>query len=532
METPHATIKSSNWRNRYGILLLSLVIIMLGLMALNPLALNVDSALYLEVGRYLLDGRVPYVDYIELNPPLIHYINVLPVFLGNIFNINPIITYKILVLAVVAYACLMSYGLLQRSKVRNNLPIALLLPSLILFATLLDFPDFGQRDHLISLVLIPWLIVRTGRYDGDTIGRGQALLIGFLAAIGIALRPYFVVPLALIEIYYLLKYRQLSHIFRPETLTVMLVGILYIAHFALLPEAARSAFFNDLIPYVQDNYSSYALFSGEQFWLLMNARYLHLIYIFIAGIVLYWGLPHIYRTALMMPLALFAAGAYAVYLYQQLGFSYQAMPFILAVIIIWGIVLQGYWRAFADKATFSLPLTILRPLLIVFVLTSVILIVLLNIGIRILNSPPPPTARIALIASLTEPDDAIFIVDTDLTSIFPMLIQIDRHLDMSYLQAFPIAFGIFDYDTPNDLYGVEPLPDDVQNYLAILADDIEKYEPPLILIRTEECYACPSNFNINTMLQTNGFIDQYLSMYDILESGTLADFMIYRRMDS
>ena len=46
--------------------------------------------MYLEMGRYLLEGRLPYVDYIELNPPLIHYISVIPVFLADLTGINPI----------------------------------------------------------------------------------------------------------------------------------------------------------------------------------------------------------------------------------------------------------------------------------------------------------------------------------------------------------------------------------------------------------------------------------------------------------
>jgi hypothetical protein len=32
----------------------------------RPLSVNVDSAMYLECGQLLLDGKIPYVDFIRL----------------------------------------------------------------------------------------------------------------------------------------------------------------------------------------------------------------------------------------------------------------------------------------------------------------------------------------------------------------------------------------------------------------------------------------------------------------------------------
>ena len=37
---------------------------------LNPLAINWDVSMYLLIGSMLLDGGIPYIDIVEINPPL------------------------------------------------------------------------------------------------------------------------------------------------------------------------------------------------------------------------------------------------------------------------------------------------------------------------------------------------------------------------------------------------------------------------------------------------------------------------------
>ena len=53
------------------------------LIALNPMRIKSDCALYLEMGRQLLEGKLPYVDFGEVNPPLIIYLNAIPAFVAG-----------------------------------------------------------------------------------------------------------------------------------------------------------------------------------------------------------------------------------------------------------------------------------------------------------------------------------------------------------------------------------------------------------------------------------------------------------------
>jgi len=51
--------------------------------AIEPERRNRGSAILLDCGRLLVQGAVPYVDYVESHPPLSHYFHALPVLLAR-----------------------------------------------------------------------------------------------------------------------------------------------------------------------------------------------------------------------------------------------------------------------------------------------------------------------------------------------------------------------------------------------------------------------------------------------------------------
>ncbi|MBK7838137.1 MAG: hypothetical protein IPJ49_10765 [Candidatus Obscuribacter sp.] len=46
-----------------------------------PYAISGDTAMYLQTGQFLLEGKLPYRDFQDLNPPLIMYVCALPALL-------------------------------------------------------------------------------------------------------------------------------------------------------------------------------------------------------------------------------------------------------------------------------------------------------------------------------------------------------------------------------------------------------------------------------------------------------------------
>jgi hypothetical protein len=83
----------------------------------TPQRINHDCALYLQQAEMLLDGAVPYCDFADTNPPLIMYLNVLPVALARTLGLPVIVTFQAFVLALLALSAPEIYFLLARPRV-------------------------------------------------------------------------------------------------------------------------------------------------------------------------------------------------------------------------------------------------------------------------------------------------------------------------------------------------------------------------------------------------------------------------------
>ena len=58
-----------------------------------PLSTSLGSALYLQAGQMLLEGQMPYVDFVDINPPLIIYVSALFAALATLLKMHPITTF-------------------------------------------------------------------------------------------------------------------------------------------------------------------------------------------------------------------------------------------------------------------------------------------------------------------------------------------------------------------------------------------------------------------------------------------------------
>ena len=84
-------------------------------------------------------------------------------------------------------------------------------------ATLAATASFGQREYLCVVLVMPYLALSAARaqenHEVDTLG---SLLVGLLAGIGFAIKPYFLAVPALIEGALVIRLGWRS-IFRPES---------------------------------------------------------------------------------------------------------------------------------------------------------------------------------------------------------------------------------------------------------------------------------------------------------------------------
>ena len=87
-------------------------------LAIEPLALHHDPALYMECGIRLLGGQLPYDDFFDLNPPLIMYLNVPVAWVAELATVNPLPVFTVAVTLVSAVTAWLMVGTPARLETR------------------------------------------------------------------------------------------------------------------------------------------------------------------------------------------------------------------------------------------------------------------------------------------------------------------------------------------------------------------------------------------------------------------------------
>ena len=192
-----------------------------------------DISFLLYAAGRVLDGATLYVDLIEINPPLIVWLNMPIVALARELGMPEITVYRIavtLLLAGAVAACAHVMRRIERSSA-SVLPSFRLSVLLIVFALfVLPRLDWGEREHLTLALLLPYLLLAVARLAPESrLPRPAPLLIGLAAALGIALKPQFVAVWLVREAIVFLRTRRLT----PEGLVVPAVGALYLGAVAL-----------------------------------------------------------------------------------------------------------------------------------------------------------------------------------------------------------------------------------------------------------------------------------------------------------
>ncbi len=519
-----------------GVILFFLVLTLVTVTLSQPLRLNHDSTMYLEIARYLLEGQTPYVDFKEINPPLIYYISVIPVVLSRLSGLNPITWYLILVLGLVVYSVMMTRYLMSR-RVEESSSLQINIASIMLVLVSLGTPmSFGQREHLLILTVIPWLVLRSLRVEGYDIRQPVALLTGVLAAIGLAVKPHYVLALVLVEGFWLIRYRRWRVLFSTETLVVIGIGLAYAGHFLVVPATMRQAFFGELLPSVASSYGAYSRTAPSTLWhWLLRPLFLFpgVFWFGVMGVavLLRYRLPKRATSRLVLPLTIFAGVSFGIYVFQDKGWEYHALPFLATVFVLYGAgIIVPLAARLRDRTGGTSSRRWLLKIALVLVSVPLMTITGMLLFLSFQQSRlAAPTALEQVIDRYSQPGDSVFFVSTGVTPAFPTVVAMNRESNMTYPVAYPIAFGLFPEASPAMLSGEEPLPAEIADYLTILAVDIRTHQPPLIFIE-RGCEFCPEGFSVHRLLEASGFIEAHLRPeYERLPETAGVDFVVYRR---
>ncbi len=201
--------------------------------------LNPDSAWLLSAAERWLSGEKLYEEVIESNPPLVVYISALPVLLAQYLDVSPVEGFVYFVTAL----ALVSFAACCHITKDNWLRFWVFLSFFIIPAV-----NFGQREHLFLIFFIPYFL-------NFVEGKKQGFLVPAVAALGIALKPYFIIFWAVLVITKTITTRKWKTIFEPGN---FIIGLLLVAY------ASYVLFFEQdyiarILPWMLRYYGAFAL---------------------------------------------------------------------------------------------------------------------------------------------------------------------------------------------------------------------------------------------------------------------------------
>ena len=178
----------------------AVLVVALTLAAQAARLIEPDIAYNLYAPGRLLDGAKLYRDVVDMNPPLIFAFNLPIVWLARLTGVSDILLYRLATTLVLGAVLLVVRRLLSRYLLRDR-PAArrYLLLGLCFALFPLAGEDFGEREHLVLALLLPYIVLAAGRLRPERISRGDAIGAGLLAGLALALKPQFVLPIMAVE---------------------------------------------------------------------------------------------------------------------------------------------------------------------------------------------------------------------------------------------------------------------------------------------------------------------------------------------
>ena len=482
------------------LLLLTSVCLLLTLIhaAAFPRFITSDVGLFLEVGNKLLDGERPYVDYEENNFPMIHVLNVIPAGLGRITGLPPTVWIQVCTIILLIGSLALTWRLLTRYAGAGVATVGVFSLALTSF-DLMILTDWAQREHLFVLMFMPWLILRVMRREGHSLGRGESLLIGLLAGIGLAIKPYFVIVGLLPEVVGVLTTRRWK-IITPEVLGVVVVAALHALYFALNPDVLNA--FVLLLQRLSLSYNSY---SEIDLAALVPLILFHIVLTLFPVVLVALGLrfqtvPH----GMLWAVGAMSMGGCVAYIMQHKGWAYQGIPFLIPdVMLVVFLVREGIARRLKRKS--ALMPTIFR---VISVGTIAALIAVQVFSVMTIGRATPTSTLYDDVEAYSADGDWVMFLDSAPIAIYPMLPALNRRSASRYLYTQPFVMAYYQYEGLPYTDPAHVVPEYAQEMLDSIGADIARHHPELIIIRSGYCVPCSQDFpDLYDYLLVRGVID-------------------------
>ncbi|MEL7234496.1 MAG: hypothetical protein AAGK74_08370, partial [Chloroflexota bacterium] len=390
--------------NRYDWLNVAVIVLTLVIIVIAPYRIDHDASWFLHVANLMLGGAVPNIDIIDINLPMIQYISIVVVLLSRMTGLTQAMALLFFVFGLSVYSSLMVRYLLGRYGFNGRGAGYASLAALVISLLTLHFKAtryYAQREHIFILLLLPGFALRFARWQNREVPLWLALLVGFLAAVGVCIKPHFLLLALLPELYWLAVHRRLRPALAPEVWVFGVVGLVYLLHpylvypanfYASMTENAVAYYqFWDAVPLTAILRSSNSLFT-------------------LAGVAVAMAVAIRERNPLLRDLiggiALVTLAAHIAYVAQLRAYTYQFIPAIYGLFVLFAFL-------FERLANANIRMTLLKRVAAYIPLVAFAVMLIIDFNAfwrehRVLSSFTPPFHQ-QINTAASRGDDVLFL---------------------------------------------------------------------------------------------------------------------------
>ena len=292
----------------------------------HGLSANTDVSWLLTVGERVLDGQVLYRDVLETNPPKAVLVYLPGILLARTLGLSPEVVTDALVFAAIAtslgiVACLLK----GTSAIPHRSAWPLICLSVIVLA-ILPMREFGQREHIAMLELLPALGVLALRLNRGTPPGWGIVVAGLGLGLSLAFKPYFALAVGGAIVGLAIRQKSWRLLLAPEHL----IAAAIVAAYAVLVVIAFPDYLTIIGPLARDVYVPTGLSLAE---MLQRPVVLPFAVAMLAACALMRRPP---GDATLWLLVAMAIGFAAVFALQRKGWAYQAYPMLACTLLALG----------------------------------------------------------------------------------------------------------------------------------------------------------------------------------------------------
>lgn len=374
-----------------------LVVTLLSAWFYSSFDLSHDASWYLVATQKFAAGSELYSDLIEINPPLAFYLTVPAIWLAQFTTLSTTTAFFLYCSALGGISALWCASLITRANFEERRRLILFGSVLLIFFVLM-IAEFGQREHLMAMLASPYLLSLVLMSRLQEIPRGEHIMLGLMAFLGLALKPYFLAIPAGIILARLLVTKDPRNLFLVSNWTLGLALTGYVAFIAI----QHPLYLDYIVPIAQLVYDGYHITLWD---VVLKLE----VFLLIGFTFVMWRLREDIDHECIGAMG-GAMGAALCYLIQHKGWNYQILP-----VSAWLILLMAFLATGPLRGQNSKPL----------VQRALMAISLILVGSQIMRGPYESSTAEDFSAFVEKKGQSIVVLSTSVSAAFPFVNKVE-----------------------------------------------------------------------------------------------------------